>query len=192
MTIDEYLDVSGKWLVETTYVYDVAVAAEKCFHHDYEPPLKPTEENTPYLSSYSGAPPLKMVIPFCIATSIEQRAAAGIVKGPNPPKNEKGGVRIEFVTESVRINSIMARFGIISQFELWKSFAAEHKWPINKKQCESYAFANQEVKTRLLSLIERRNSLTHEVKAENDPTMRELIEFYWSCKWVSTELATGP
>ena len=108
MTLDEYLDCSGKWLVETTYLYDLAAAAEKCCHHDYEPPPSPTEENTPYLSSYVGAPPLKLVLPLLIATSIEQRAAAGIVKGAHPQRNERGGVQIEFVSDKIRINPIMA------------------------------------------------------------------------------------
>jgi len=76
--------------------------------------------------------------------------------------------------------------GIIAQFELWKGFAKSTGYPINEKQAQKFSFRRPEELQELVALVQRRNELVHEVKAANDPSMREFVEFTYICQFLAS------
>ena len=188
MTRDEYLFTSGQWLVETCLVRDLAKATLKCFSRDYQIPEGTKWEDGPFLSSQRGRDHLRAALPLSLKTSIELAKAAEMALGKTPEGHDQGKVTSRFLGKTgPRVDEIIARNGIIVQFELWKSFVGPLGYPINEKQAAKYTFKEAYERALLAKLVRRRNELTHEPKLANDPTCREYVEFAHSCRCLAIQ-----
>lgn len=191
MDLVDYLDVSGRWLIDTTSIYDLAEALSRAMNHSY---VIPTDSSNwasgPFLNSWHGIDKIQAAIPLLIRTSIESAKAAELVMGKNHLPDKDGKTIIPFVNKTnPRPGAILARAGIISQFELWKEFAKPLGYPTNEHKAEKYVFNSLDEKDLLLSIVSRRNSLTHEIKTQNDSNMRELVEYAYSCHFLAKKAA---
>lgn len=127
---------------------------------------------------------------FVYKTSIEAAKAAELTMGVDHQPDASGRTLVPFVTDKgPRVGAILARAGIIAQFELWKSFAASVSYPFNKKQADRYSFPSEKEKSTLLEIVDMRNSLTHEITIANDPTMRQLVEYAYKCQYLAKQAA---
>jgi hypothetical protein len=189
MNLSSYLDISGRWLVEVATIYDLAEATSRAMNPSYTFPVNSTWADGPHLSSGRDNSELQKSIPLVIRSSLEAAKAAELIMGRDYRPNESGKTRIPMVSNEIRTGQIIARMGIVSQFELWKNFVARLSYPINAKQAESYTFRDLEESAAQRQIVRRRNELTHEIKASNDPTMRELIEFAYLCHFLARRAA---
>ena len=102
--------------------------------HSYKIPSDSNWESGPYVSSWKGRQTLQKAIPLFIKISIEAAKAAELVMGQHFKPNSSGKTKIPTVNDKDhRIGCIIARAGIISQFELWKSYAATRRLPCFQK-----------------------------------------------------------
>lgn len=80
-----------------------------------------------------------------------------------------------------RTEGIISRSGIISQFELWKKYARERRYPTDGKSAKTHSelgrFIHVDERTMLEDVIQLRNRMTHEPDHEDDPSIRDLVDF---------------
>ncbi len=190
MNLSSYIDTSGRWLVEVCSVYDLAEATRRAMNPNYSIPVNSTWADGPHLSSGRGQATIQNAIPLVIRSSLEAGKAAELAMGKDHRPNDDGSTRIPLVSRGIRTGQIIARLGIISQFELWKEFARPLGYPINEKQAKSYSFSDSTERDTQSGLVRRRNQLTHEISANNDPTMRELVDFAYSCHYLALKAAS--
>lgn len=191
MDLMSYIDVSGRWLVEVCTVYDLAEATSRAMNPKYSIPASSNWADGPHLSSGRDRTAIQNAIPLIIRSSIEAGKAAELVMGQDHHPSKDGRTRVPLISHGIRTGQIVARIGIISQFELWKDFVRPLGYPINEKQAKSFKFSHpQECETQR-DLVRRRNELTHEISAHNDPTMRELVDFAYSCHYLAQKAAGG-
>ncbi|KRG63377.1 hypothetical protein ABB26_12525 [Stenotrophomonas humi] len=87
---------------------------------------------------------------------------------------------------SPRIEGVLARAGIIAQFELWKSYATQFPgYPTNLKAAKKHSFVHPEEERLVTNLISIRNRMTHEIDVTNDPTTRMLVNYTWECQHIA-------
>lgn len=182
MELDHYLTVSGRWLVEATSIADLAMAAERVLNPNYRVPALTTLADGPYFTSQHGGDRLNMAVPLLVKTSIEAAKAAEVALGRDPPRDERGAVRVPMVSgTSFRSGAVIARGGIIGQYELLKAFLRPRGYPLSKREREGYTEFVCGEEDRLIALADRRNDMTHEPDPNNDPSLRELVEYVWEC-----------
>ena len=185
MNLQEYLTQSSGWLVDTSVVFDLAEAAQRACTQTWTPPTTP--EEGPYFTSMRSQAHFKAALPLGIKTSKESQQAAYVAMGDLPKLHTAAGVKVPLLNGNhPRVEGILARAGIIAQFELWKTFVKQFPgYPFNRKQADKYVFAHDQEKSLLLALIDDRNALTHEIESENDPSMRRLVNYAWECQHVA-------
>jgi hypothetical protein len=122
---------------------------------------------------------------LALKTSIESAKAAELTMGTDYRSGPSGKTPVPSVLGALRSNALVSRLGIIAQFELWKDFARSAGYPINENQAQKFSFRKPDELHELVSLVQRRNQLVHEVKAANDPTMREFVEFTYGCQYLA-------
>jgi succinate dehydrogenase flavin-adding protein (antitoxin of CptAB toxin-antitoxin module) len=158
------------------------MAAECALNPSYRVPALTPSADGPYLTSGHGADRLNAAIPLLVKTSLAAAKAAEVALGMDPPRDERGGVRVPMVTgKSFRIGAVIARGGIIGQYELLKAFLKPRGYPLSRKDRENYTQFLQEEEGRLVALVNRRNDMTHEPDPSNDPDLRELVDYVWEC-----------
>lgn len=145
----------------------------------------------PYLCSGVSHEALRSALPLALKTSIESAKAAELTMGRDYQPGPSGKTAVPLVVGPLRANSLVSRLGIIAQFELWKDFARSAGYPTNEKQAHKFAFKSPQELPELVALVQRRNELVHEVKAANDPNMREFIEFTYICQFLGKCAAGG-
>lgn len=166
----------------STCVYELAEGAFRAMHHDYVIPKNGTWDDAPFLSSWRGVDALQAAIPLSIRTSIEGGKAAELVLGKGHKPDEGGRTRIPFADgKGPRPGAIIARAGIIAQFELWKAFVKPLGYPTNEHKAAKHTFSDAEEAELMFKLVDDRNRLTHEIATRTDPTMRGLVEFAYAC-----------
>lgn len=127
--------------------------------------------------------------------------AAWVACGDTPEGASGGRVRVPFAnSRGPRIEAVLARAGIIAQFELWKAYVSQFPdYPTNLVASRKHCFSAVEEEQLVEGLIDLRNRMTHEVDINNDPTARRLVDYTWECqhiaKWVTRRAqrsAQGP
>ncbi|MDX5935883.1 hypothetical protein [Acidithiobacillus thiooxidans] len=191
MKLDAYLELSKGWLIDHTSVYDLARSTERAMQHDYVVPKNPTWDDGPCLGSWNGTERIQAAVPLSIKTSLEAGKAAELAMGSNYAGHPTGKIPISFLDgSSPRVGAVIARAGIVVQFELWKDYARLVSYPFNKKQMKGWTFLDKREEPNLEYAINRRNELTHEPMPANDPNMRELVEFCSKLHWLAKMAAS--
>ena len=54
MDIETYIDIPGRWLIDKTSVFDLAVSLARAMQHSYKTPSDSSWESGPYASSWKG------------------------------------------------------------------------------------------------------------------------------------------
>jgi len=171
-------------------VYDFARSIERAMQHDYVVPPEPKWGDGPCLGSWNGSEVMQAAVPLTIKTSLEAGKAAELFMGPDYEGRSLGKTPVPFVTEDApRVGAIIARAGIVTQFELWKEYASKSRYPYNRKQMEAWTFSDPKEQEILENVVNRRNELTHEISTHNDPTVRELVEYGYKLQWLAKVVA---
>jgi hypothetical protein len=79
----DYLDTSARWLVDATYIYDLAEGAFRALRYDFVVLSNGTAKEGPFLSSLNGLPAMQSAAPFCVKTRLEAGKAAELALGVN-------------------------------------------------------------------------------------------------------------
>ncbi len=194
--LDDYLEISSRWLVETTSIYDLAESAARAAHPGYAIPLEFTWQDGPFMVSKNGPADMQAAMPIIIKTSLEHAKAAEIAMDSCEKfriQRDKRGPQLKVplvVDQQMRTGPIVARSGIIAQFELWKSFVQPLNYPFNKRRAEGHKFKSTDEQDALMHIIDRRNELTHEITVLNDPNMREYVEYVCHCHFLARTAAS--
>jgi hypothetical protein len=190
MELEDYLARSNGWLMDTITVYELAESTRKAMSHDYELPKEESWDEAPYLGSWNGRELLQKAFPLMLKTSKAGGKAARIVMGNDFQGGEGGKTPIHFANNSYpRVEATVARSGIVTQFELWKKFAQEKKYPFNIKQLKKYSFKTVFESSILNEVVIERNRMTHEIEVENDPSIGDFITFTCKCRWLANQFA---
>lgn len=172
-------------------LYDVAEACARAMIPGYVLPNSGLWSDGPYLVSGVSHEALRSALPLALKTSIESAKAAELTIGTDYRPDPSGKTPVPSVLGTLRTNALVSRLGIIAQFELWKGFAQSAGYPINAKQAQKFSFRKPDELQELIALVQRRNELVHEVKAANDPSMREFVEFTYACQYLAKCTAGG-
>jgi hypothetical protein len=196
MELDAYIKASSGWLVDVTICFDMASAAALASDPKWTPPPHSTAADGPYLVSGTSSLFLAKALPLVIKTSKEAMRAAWVAVGDMPQGSNADSVRVPHADgRGPRIEGVLARTGIITQFELWKSYASQFPgYPTNLKAARNYQFSTTAEADIVTGMIELRNTLTHEVDVRTDPTLRRLVDYAWECqhiaKWMTALYAS--
>lgn len=190
MDLQTYIQQSSGWLVDTTIIYDLAEAAQKACNVDWKPSAA-DDADGPHLISRTSRAHFAAALPLGTKTSKEAQRAAFVAMGEFPPSSSDVGVKVPVLNgKDPRIGAILARAGIIAQFELWKAFVRQYPdYPFNLKDARKYTFAHAQEREIVFGLIEDRNALTHEIRTSIDPTMRRLVDYTWESQHVAQWVA---
>ncbi|MCF3525777.1 hypothetical protein [Stenotrophomonas maltophilia] len=175
-----YLELSSAWLIDTMRAHDMAVATEKIVESQRFTSLShPVKvEDGPILTT--AVEEGELSIPAYLYTGNEFARAIELVTGQ--PISENEGLRLPGVgTGPRRIEAIIARSGIISQFELWKKFAKPRRYPTDGAAAKSHEklgrFYSNDEREMLEGVVKDRNRMTHEPNHLDDPTVRDLVDY---------------
>lgn len=179
-TLDRYLEMSSAWLVDTMRAHDMAIATAKIVDSQRFTSIShhPKVEDGPLLTTpVMGA---EVSIQACLFTGNEFARALHLVTGR--PISENEGLRLPGVGVGIqRIEAIIARSGIISQFELWKKFAKPRRYPADGAAAKAHAklgrFHCDDERKMLEEVMKIRNRMTHEPNHLDDPTARNLVDY---------------
>lgn len=187
MELDEYIKASSGWLVDVTIAFDLAAAAALASDPKWTPPPHSMAADGPYLISRTSSLFFQRALPLVIKTSKESAMAAWVALGDAPEKSECGSVRVPHADgRGPRIEGVLARAGIIAQFELWKSYALQFPgYPTHLKAARVHHFATKSEADMVTGMIDLRNTLTHEVEVQTDPTVRRLVDYAWECQHIA-------
>lgn len=189
MDFATYLEKSSGWLTDLCCLYDLAESTRKAMNHDYCLPKEDGWDSAPYLASWKGRDALQDALPIFLKTSLEAAKAAELVMGQGYKPNPLRKTPIQFSsTSGPRVEETVARLGIITQFEVWKEFAQCHGYPINIKRAKNFEFSSEAESEILIGLINVRNSMTHDIEIETDPTMKQFVEFSYDCRWLASKI----
>ncbi len=189
--IENYLDKSGRAMLAACFTFDNARAAEKmadwhCVGEDNE-----AWKNGPYLSAGANQKQIDHRYPYCFRTSDEFGIVAGIILGPNPPRNKNGGVRIPMPPKDLnesRVEPVISKLAIIEQFELFKEFLITFDGPFNRKKCQAWEGLIEEDALNLLTeLTNRRNELTHDSEHALS-SMKEAVAYFYQLRQLAPKL----
>lgn len=191
MNLESYLRASSGWLVDATTTFDLALAGEIACQHSWRPPDNSKLSEGPHFVSMSDASAFDRALPLAIRSSRVAMMAAWVACGDAPERASNGGVKVPFTDDrSPRVEAVLARAGIIAQFELWKAYVSQFPdYPTNLKAARIYRFSNEQEEKLVNGLIDLRNRMTHEVDIKNDPSARRLVDYTWECQhmaeWVT-------
>lgn len=197
MDLQTYIRASAGWLVDITTTHDLAASAELAIRPKWMPPDVSNNIDGPYLISRSNPTAFSTALPFVVRSSKEAMRAAWVACGQPPHPMDPKGVKVPFANgNNPRVEGVLARAGIIAQFELWKSYALQFSgYPTNLKAANKHNFMHPEEALHVKHLIEVRNLMTHEIETSNDPTMRMLVDYTWECqhmaKWLTRMYPTA-
>ncbi|QZA77145.1 hypothetical protein K4H28_12730 [Deefgea tanakiae] len=189
MNLESYLDYANRSICQATMIYDLARSAEKLVDPKAFSDDIALLSEAPCLESYVGTPSLPKEHPFLLKISIESQAAINISYTgcvEQAPRSEFGRIPLPLPEiQGSRVIPYVAKMVIIEQFELMKKYIGLLSAPINKKQLDKY---KSHISTDLFEvhceILERRNALTHELNA-SPASMKEAVEFFNSCLWIS-------
>lgn len=186
MNLDSYIRTSSGWLVDATTTLDLALSGEMACRHSWRPPNSDNTEG-PYFFSKRDASAFNHALPLAIRSSRASMMAARVVYGDKPQSAGGGKLLIPFAdSRGPRIEAVLARAGIIAQFELWKAYVIQFPgYPTNLKAARRYDFSTTEEEKFVSHLIELRNLMTHDVDIHNDPTARRFVEYTWECQYAA-------
>ncbi|WP_152982667.1 hypothetical protein [Stenotrophomonas humi] len=187
MDLESYIRASSGWLIDITTTFDLASAAELAIRPNWSPPANGSDVEGPYLISMRHPLPFAAALPFGVRSSREAMRAAWVACGHTPETANTDGVKVPFSNgNSPRIEGVLARAGIIAQFELWKSYATQFPgYPTNLKAAKKHSFVHPEEERLVTNLISIRNRMTHEIDVTNDPTTRMLVNYTWECQHIA-------
>lgn len=150
-------------------------------------PAHSTAADGPYLVSRTSSLFFARALPLVIKTSKEAMRAAWVAVGDMPEGLDAESVRLPLANgRGPRIEGVLARTGIITQFELWKSYASQFPgYPTNLKAARNYQFSAPAEADMVTGMIDMRNKLTHEVDVQTDPTLRRLVDYAWECQHIA-------
>lgn len=189
--IEEYMDRSGKAMLAAGLTYDNARAAEKMADWHCVGDDNVAWKEGPFLSSGANKKQIDRSHPYCFKTSNEFGAIAGIVLGPNPPREENGGVLIPLPPRDrneSRVEPVIAKLAIIEQFELFKEFLITFDGPFNKQRCKDWrGKVDDESLDMIVELTNRRNELTHD-SSYILPSMKEAVAYFYHLRQLAQTL----
>ncbi len=183
MDLETYIKTSSSWLIDCMMSHDLAEAALKTIDPDFQPPERPlTWEQGPVLVPKVTTPISRTAFPLVLYHSKQMGRAEHLIHG-QPVRLSPGETMKVPLTDPTtpRAGGIIARAGIITQFELWRDFVAPLGYPFNRKRAKSHEFADPDEQRLLLSLIDTRNEMTHEPALHNDPDARRLVDYTNEC-----------
>lgn len=182
MNLEAYLQASSGWLVDAVITYDMAAAAALASNPNWTVP--DTGLYGPYFVSRRSAEAFGNALPLAIRSSKEAMQAAWVALGDSPAEQEPGKIRVPHANRSdPRTGGILARAGVIAQFELWKSYVRQlPDYPFSKKAADRYTFGDIDEERTVRGLIDLRNCLTHEIDPNSDPSMERLVSYAWECQ----------
>ncbi|MCX8578832.1 hypothetical protein J3U35_05200 [Gilliamella sp. B2717] len=191
--IEQHIQDLGEAILEACFVYDNARSAEKMLDWGNlgNDNAAWTEEG-PYLSAGANLEQINHEHPYCLRISKEFAMAGYLVLGDSPKQEENGGYKVPLSPQKNKHNSrvepVIAKLAIIELFELYKQFLVSFNGPYNKKKLKFWeSHLSIDDITKIKTLIDRRNELTHD---KNSPlaTMKEAVEYYCLCKELSKML----
>ena len=182
-----YEELSGIAIIETTMLFDLAVASEKLMSWDCVGLENEAWRTGPYLASGQGEEPIDHSKPYCLANSKELGVVAGIVVGPNPLVSTSGAIQIPTNAKRKGIyhsEPQLAKLAIITQFELYKHFAKRVRAPFNKATISNEKSLSSDGADLLRKITDRRNEIVHDYDHEA-ATIRESIDIFIQLKWIA-------
>lgn len=182
-SIDDYQRLAGQAILDATFLFDRAVAAEKMMRWECIGDSNEAWETGPYLSSGAGKTGIDRSHPYCMRLSIESSVAASLVIGNGAQKNEHGGVPVPVTPSKKNVwdsEALISKLAIIEQFEIYREFAKQNNMPYNKKMIQNFSAENKFI-LLATKLTERRNELIHTDKC-TPSTMKESVEYYNSIR----------
>ncbi|WP_329754412.1 hypothetical protein [Stenotrophomonas maltophilia] len=179
-SLTSYLELSSAWLIDTMRAHDMAIATSKIVDSQRFTSVasSPKVEDGPLLTVVVEGAGLS--IPAHLCTGNEFARAIHLVTGK--PISEHENLRLPGVGNgSQRVEAIIARSGIISQFELWKKFAKPRRYPTDGAAAKAHAkhgrFHSDGERGMLEEVVKDRNRMTHEPNYLDDPTARSLVDY---------------
>lgn len=192
-TLDSYLTTSRAWLMDCMRALDLASAGGALVAEESikSSPVMPKVEDGPLFTHYDPAGIISYNVPVQLYTSTQFIRAMYLINEGD--LTDSLPMPIPGLGDAkLRVESIICRSGIIAQFELWKKFAIERHYPVNKddagKHLKLGRMSCQDEYDTLVEVILRRNEMTHEPDYLNDPNAAELVDYtnkiHHVAKWV--------
>jgi hypothetical protein len=192
---EKYVEVAGKALLEAMSVYDLAVASNKMMSFGCVGEDNRAWKEGPFLSAGEGEVQIDRSRPYCLAISKEFSISATLVIGPSPSVVGNGGTKLPLSLGSEEVGNAektISKLIIIEQFEIFKSFWADHDGPYNAKQAKKWRGRGfDDLLDHLEVLTNRRNELVHN-HPSTSPKIREAVDFYYGLRIISEALAAAP
>lgn len=172
-------------ILNCCYAFDNAKSAEKMFDFNCIGEDNIAWKEGPFISAPANAKQIDHTHPYCLRCSTEFSIAIGVVNKYIPSNIKKnGGKEITLPKpneNNSRVESIISKLTIIEQFEIYKEFAISlygHEFgPYNEKKAKKMKqYFNDKYYDLLITLINRRNELTHENDCQQ-ATMQEAVVY---------------
>ncbi|GGJ85196.1 hypothetical protein [Pseudomonas matsuisoli] len=183
--MEKFLKTSNEAMLASAYVFDHARSAEKMTDPNCCGEENSAWQEGPFLSSPANERQIARSHPYCLRTSKEMAMTAYIVLGESPEKSENGGVHMPLPPKDrnqSRVEPVIAKLAIIEQFEIFKEFLESFDGPYNKKKRKEWEEkVGENVLSRVRSLTDRRNELTHD-SPKILPTMKEAVECFYELR----------
>ncbi|WP_288496291.1 hypothetical protein [uncultured Stenotrophomonas sp.] len=179
MNLEEYLNVSKAWLMDTMRAHDLAVAGARLMEDSIiqSRAAYPPIGDGPIFSHVQAG--VGYAVPVTLFPSQQFMRAMWLVRDGDL---EGDNIPIPSLSPTPeRTGSIVCRGGIVAQFELWKQFALLRAYPSNGKAAlkhgEKGRFSCADEQVMLSDVIDLRNALTHEPDLSTDPDAKALVEY---------------